>query len=300
MNLDQGILRPNCLPWGRGLVVLLVACGGRVDDDATEPPAPSLFIDTPPALRPRTRLGEAPLVPNLSAYLGEFERSPLGPFTFAPPCKVQRFALRSFRAQEYPWTYADYRTCVREGACPSFEPAVRERSSQERESYSDNDYARVPFAVAEASCRAHGGELPSNAQRAALAQGGEARAAWAAFEADVYTRCRFSPPCSPYLAHDLPAVRGKLDELPETRGPFGHRGLLFVTEWVRYFESSYRWTDCRAGTWEIGDYEPGAAGEALSYVLQQSSTVPVVGSPVDTSVEPGPALAFRCMFPGDP
>lgn len=107
-------------------------------------------------------------------------------------------------------------------------------------------------------------------------------------------------PCDPYLGRDLPSVRNKLHEVPETRGPFGHRGLLFVGEWVRYFDASYRWGDCQAGSLETGDYVPGAAGEALSYVLQQSSSVPVVGGRVDAHTEPAPTSAFRCAFPGDP
>lgn len=260
-----------------------------------------MFESTPAPVRSASLLGAAPAVPNVYAYLGEFGRHPFLPATVPRPCWVQRLTLRAFRAQEYPWTNSEFRACVKAGACPSFEPAMKESTVPGTR---PNDYVAVPFSVAEASCRAHGGELLTNAQRAALAEGGEPRMAWEAFEADVLTRCPSLPrKCEPYVtASRAPASRD--DEVPETRGPFGHRGLFLRGEWVRYYDRSYSWNPqrCSGSEVESGEYEPGFGPVNLQQVYEGAVPFAGSGARAREQGDSGGVLRghFRCAFRGEP
>lgn len=295
------------------VTVLAVApsCGGKVEDADAQPwrdiPVSTPFVTTPPPVRARTAIGEIAAVPEVVAYLGYFRKDPLLARTVGAPCETVPYHLESFEAQVYPWTYGDLRRCVADGVCP--QALVTETSKESPEE--DDVYVEVDADAATKLCRLHGGEVITNAQLVALAQGGQRRVAWEAFEADVLTRCAVEerrPTCTPYEVPADRTVRRKASEPKEARGPFGHYGLLGDFSLVRQFLDGYKATYTRDGC--SGSALPPAMESGVERMARMNSdlaalTIPVgpkgswelLAAPLSTAGTDRKTGRVRCAFP---
>ncbi len=282
--------------WGCGLslVVAVLACGGKVEEQQPVelPTPPSVFTNPPVELRAREELGPVLRVPKLVAYLGAFELDATRLGTTRSDCVSSAIVVDEFFAQVYPWTSYQYRTCVLAGACPGdvLQP--------------DSEWAVVTLEQAQAACRAHGAEVITSSQLAALYQGGQASMAWPDVERTVlscpsdipdpgsYQRC-------PRADDGLEPWQWKKgqDKAPFI-GPFGHRGMTIpIASWVRFYPSAVTST-CKDDSLhqEVGDAMP--ARQANNY------TSLVLGFPkgpfgvVAATVPSRDGASIRCAFRG--
>lgn len=226
---------------GLSLAVVALACGGKVEEQAPVelPTPPSVFPNPPVELRPREALGPALRVPKLVAYTGDFELDATRLGTTRSDCMSSAIVVDEFYAQVYPWTAAEYRTCVLAGACAGDILLP------------DSEWAVVTFEQAQGACRAHGAELITSAQLAALYQAGQARMAWSEVERTVlscpsdipnpgsYQRC----PKAEDGSEPWQWKKGQ-DRAPYI-GPYGHRGMTIpIASWVRFFPATAT-TSCK-------------------------------------------------------
>lgn len=221
------------------LLLASASCGTEPEPEPTfaDIPVGTPFATTPAPVRERSALGEVAPVPELVAYLGYFRRDPILPRSTGAPCETVPYHLAPFEAQVYPWTYGDLRRCVAEGVCPN---GLVDDSPPRQD---DDIYVEVEADAATKLCRLHGGEVITNAQLVALAQGGQRRVAWESFESDVLSRCAVEgrrTVCTPYEVPSDRTVRRKASEPREARGPYGHYGLLGDFSLVRQFPDGYR------------------------------------------------------------
>lgn len=290
------------------LLLASASCGTEPDPEPTfaDIPVGTPFATTPAPVRERSALGEVAAVPELVAYLGYFRRDPILPRSTGAPCETVPYHLAPFEAQVYPWTYGDVRRCVAEGVCPN---GLVDDSPPRQD---DDVYVELEADAATKLCRLHGGEVITNAQLVALAQGGQRRVAWESFESDVLSRCAVEgrrTVCSPYEVPSDRTVRRKASEPREARGPFGHYGLLGSMSFVRQYPDGYRidylHRGCsgpplppavESGT-ELMARVDGYLAE-LMLPTEPTSIWEVFGFPVQLIAPPGVKTGrVRCAFP---
>jgi hypothetical protein len=276
------------------LVLSLVACGGKVEEQArTElPTPPSVFPESPVELRAREALGPALRVPKLVAYTGYFELDVTRLGTAPSDC-VAAIVVDEFYAQVYPWTASDYRACALAGACPGDTLLP------------DSEWAVVTFEQAQAACRAHGAELITSSQLAALYQAGQSRVAWPEVEravlscpADIpnpgsYQRC-------PKADDGLEPWQWKKgqDKAPYI-GPFGHRGMTIpMPSWVRFYPSTVITNPCKDSSLRQEVGEPVQARQANNHTSLKAGFPNGPFGVLATTAPSSDGASIRCAFRG--
>lgn len=273
------------------LLLASASCGTEPEPEPTfaDIPVGTPFATTPAPVRERSALGEVAPVPELVAYLGYFRRDPILPRSTGAPCETVPYHLAPFEAQVYPWTYGDLRRCVAEGVCPN---GLVDDSPPRQD---DDIYVEVEADAATKLCRLHGGEVITNAQLVALAQGGQRRVAWESFESDVLSRCAVEgrrTVCTPYEVPSDRTVRRKASEPREARGPYGHYGLLGTLSLVRQFPDGYR----------VEYRRDGCSGSALPAAIESGTErmARVNGYVAALTLPPDPAAIWEVSaFPVD-
>jgi len=255
--------------WRCAAAVLLVGCGGEIEDEpmvgrAPFPPAPPDAVPYDEAL-----LGRALEVPGGTAVIGGWRLREVAPHFVAAGCAFPQasfFSLNvkvgSFRLMELEVTNRAYAACVDAGACqpPSeFDP---DPSAPPLGDWRDRSHADEPVTVdyhrARAFCRHNGGDLPTRGEWARAAGGDDPGYAIHRLSEAYFDCARGSSAaiCAEIL--DANVITGGARPRRPTdprlaawdRGPYGHLGLFAgAAEWVK---STYA-SDVEAGCAAIHD-----------------------------------------------